>query len=168
MSTDTRDAVIVGGALAGSLAALVLARLGLQATLIEARPAPPRKPGSDGRSISLSRASVQAFKSLGLWALLAPEATPIKVVHVSEAGHFGRLRLTAGDMRVDALGQVVPAEALLAAIGEAAEAAGVERLCPATVETAELVEGAREVRGQCEGKTFALNTRLLVAADGAG
>lgn len=168
MMTSPRDAVVVGGALAGSLAALALARFGLHVTLVEARPAPPRKSGRDGRSISLSLASVRVFESLGLWSSLAPEATPITTVHVSEAGRFGRMRLAAGDMHVAALGQVVPAEALLAAIGEAADAAGVERLSPATVEATSLSGDVRRVAVRREGERFDLDTRLLVAADGAG
>lgn len=167
MTEATRDALVVGGALAGSLAALVLARAGLKVTLVEARAVAPRKAGGDGRSISLSFASVRVLESLDLWPTLAAEATPIKTVHVSEAGRFGRLRLTADEMQVGALGQVVPAEALLAAITEAGEAAGVERLSPATVDSTTLDGDVRRVDVRMDGTSRNVTARLLVVADGA-
>ncbi|MGH8273499.1 MAG: FAD-dependent monooxygenase [Gammaproteobacteria bacterium] len=171
MNAATRDVVIAGGALAGSLAALALGRLGLAVTLVEARAPSPKgaRESGDGRSISLSLASVQVLESLDLWSALAAEATPINTVHVSEAGRFGQMRLIAREMGVAALGQVVPAEALLAAIAQAASAAGVERISPAEVTAAPLVGEAREVVIHSvggENRTFA--ARLLLIADGAG
>jgi 2-octaprenyl-6-methoxyphenol hydroxylase len=167
MTESTRDALVVGGALAGSLAALALARLGLTVTLVEARAPAPPKPGSDGRSISLSLASVRVLQSLDLWQTLASEATPIKTVHVSEAGRFGRLRLTAAEMGLGALGQVVPAEALLAAIAEAGEAVGVARLSPATLASAALDGDVRRAEVRMKESSRQVATRLLVVADGA-
>ncbi len=167
MNAAPRDAVIAGGALAGSLAALALARLGLDVVLVEACAAPPRKPGDDGRSISLSYASVRVFEALGLWSTLAAEATPITTVHVSEAGRWGQMRLTAREMNVPALGQVVPAESLLESITQAASAAGVERLSPGAVETARLAGNTREIGVRVGEELRTLPTRLLVIADGA-
>lgn len=164
----TRDAVVVGGALAGSLAALALTRLEFAVALVEARPAPPRKAGSDGRSISLSLASVRVMESLGLWSALSAEATPITAVHVSEAGRFGHMKLSANDMNVAALGQVVPAEALMAAINEAGANAGVESLCPAEVAETVCAACVRNIKVRTGGGEEILSTRLLVAADGAG
>ncbi len=166
------DALVAGGALAGSLAALALARLGLSVTLVEAHAPAPRKSASDGRSISLSLASVRVLESLDLWPALAGEATPITAVHVSEAGRFGQMRLTAREMNVPALGQVVPAEALLAAIGEGASAAGVHYQAPASVAATAIVDDTREVAihahgEKANGEKQTLAARLLVIADGA-
>lgn len=168
MTDAAHDAIVVGGGLAGSLTALALARLNLDVALVEARPAPPRKPGSDGRSISLSLASVRVLASLGLWPALSAEATPITAVHVSEAGRFGHMRLSAADMKVAALGQVVPAEALLEAIGRAADKAGVERRCPAEVGGTSSAGDVRMAQIDTPGGKKRLSTRVLIAADGAG
>ena len=174
MSNDVRyDALIAGGGLAGRLAACALARLGLAVALVEARePAPPKDTAEnrDGRSISLSLASLRVLDALGISGSLADISQPITTVHVSEAGHCGHLRFTAEEMGVPALGRVVPADPLLAKIMEAAKAAGVERICPATVETASLDDdGAlRTVTLAGAGGPATVTTRLLVVADGAG
>ncbi len=162
-----RDVVIVGGALAGGLAALAFARRGLQVTVIETS-VRPRSANGDGRSISLSLASVRVLESFGLWPVLADSATPIIAVHVSEAGRFGRLCLTAREMGVAALGQVVPAEALLAAIEDAAAAAGVALESPAAATAAPLAGELREVAITSAGAGKTIPARLLVIADGAG
>jgi len=166
---ESRDAVVAGGGLAGSLAALALARSGLDVTLVD--PAPPRRaatPGSDGRSLSLSLASMRVLEALGLGPALAGDARPITVVHVSESGRFGLLRLTAREMGVPALGHVVPAESLLAGISERAIAAGVEYLASASVEEAPLEDGGRRLAINVAGERREVSARLLVVADGAG
>lgn len=166
------DVLVAGGGLAGGLTALALARTGFAVKLVEARsPAPVKDPeeNRDGRSISLSLASLRVLDAFGITESLADVSQPITTVHISEAGHCGHLRLTAEEMGVAALGRVVPADPLLAKIMAAAEAAGVKRISPATVEATALMENhaARNVTlTQTESQTT-LGTRLLVVADGA-
>jgi 2-octaprenyl-6-methoxyphenol hydroxylase len=164
-----RDVVIAGGGLAGGLAALALARLGLTVTLMEAQ-APIARGGKDGRSISLSLATVRVLDTLGIAEALAAVSQPITTVHISEAGYPGRLCFSAREMGVSALGQVVPAESLLAGIMEAAINAGVQRLSPATVEAAPLAaDGAtRTVSVAGTAATERVPARLLLVADGGG
>lgn len=167
------DALVAGGGLAGGLAALALARLGFAVTLVEAREPPPAKDAgenADGRSISLSLASLRVLEALGVDGALAPASQPITTVHISEAGHYGRLCFTAREMGVPALGRVVPADPLLAGIMRAAKDAGVERICPATVAaTAPDDDGAsRSVTLEGPDGKMTLSARLLVVADGAG
>ena len=167
------DALVAGGGLAGGLAALALARLGLSVAMAEARePAPPKDTAEnrDGRSISLSLASLRVLDALGVADSVAEVSQPITTVHISEAGHCGHLRFTAEEMGVPALGRVVPADPLLAAIMGAAKTAGVQRICPATVETATIdADGtSRTVTLAGADGTVTVKTRLLVVADGAG
>ncbi len=162
-----RDVLVAGGGLAGALAALAFARLGLGVTMAEA--ATPAAKAGDGRSLALSLASIRVFESLELWPALAPHARPITTVHVSEAGRFGQLRLTAREMGVAALGQVVPAAELLAAIETAAVAAGVERLRPAEVSAATLDgEGLRAIEIAGDARRSVPSAKLLIVANGAG
>ncbi len=163
------DVVVVGGGLAGGLAALALARLDLTVAMVEAAaPRPVTNGTGDGRSISLSLASMRVLEALGLGPALADVARPITTVHVSESGRFGLLRLTAREMGVPALGHVVPAEALLAGISERAQAAGAERLSPATAGDAPLADGVRRVKVTGKNRDRELLARLTVVADGAG
>ncbi len=165
-----RDVVIAGGGLAGGLAALALARLGLTVTLVEAQAPIARGGKEDGRSISLSLASLRVLDALGIVDVLAAVSQPITSVHISEAGHLGRLCFSAREMGVPALGQVVPAESLLAGIMEAALDAGVQRLSPATVVAAPpAVDGAtRIVSVVGTAATEQIPARLLLVADGGG
>lgn len=170
---ERRDALVAGGGLAGGLAALALARLGFAVTLAEAREPPPAEApeeNRDGRSISLSLASLRVLEALGLADAITAASQPITTVHVSEAGHCGHLRFSAKEMGVPALGRVVPADPLLAAITAAAQAAGVERVCPASAESAALSgdRGARTVTLAGPDGPLARAARLLVVADGAG
>jgi len=168
-----RDVLVAGGGLAGGLAALALARLGFEVTLVEARapvPAGERADTRDGRSISLSLASLRVLEALGVADALGADSQLITTVHISEAGHYGRLCFTAREMGVPALGRVVPAEPLLARIMETAEAAGVKRISPATVDTTELDNGGahRTVTMTGPDGEQPVATRLLIVADGAG
>ena len=170
---EHRDVLVAGGGLAGGLAALAMARLGLAVTLVEARePQPPKDTGGnrDGRSISLSLASLRVLEALGLGDALGRASQPITTVHISEAGHYGRLCFTAREMGVPALGRVVPADPLLAAIVQAADEAGVERICPATAAATALDDGGAGRLVTLDGPDggMTMSTRLLIVADGAG
>ncbi len=110
--------VIVGGGMVGVTLALLMAKAAptLPVTLLEAARLPPAlapgampsyTPSFDARNTALSRRSIEAFKDLGVWPQLAPHATPIHQIHVSDKGHFGMARLTAAEEHVDSFGYVV-------------------------------------------------------------
>ena len=63
------------------------------------------------RPIALSHASRLILERAGAWQAL--DATPIKTIHVSQQGAFGRTRLEAADAGVPALGYVVAYAPLL-------------------------------------------------------
>ena len=84
------DIAIVGGGLAGSLAALALADRGFSCALIDAAdPAAMRGADFDGRTSALSYASARVFKRLGLWEAVklyqgSPDAEPIRDILVTD------------------------------------------------------------------------------------
>ena len=103
---------IVGGGMVGVTLALLIAKAApeLSVTLLEAAKLPPAlapdqspsyTPSFDARNTALSRRSIEAFKDLGVWSELAPHATPIHQIHVSDKGHFGMARLSAAEENVD-------------------------------------------------------------------
>src|SRR6478735_5182242 len=55
------------------------------------------------RPLALSYASRLILERAGTW----PAATPIRTVHVSRQGAFGRTRISAEDAGVDSLGYVL-------------------------------------------------------------
>ncbi len=79
------DIAIVGGGLAGSLAALALRDKGFSCAVIDAQdPAVMQKAIFDGRTTAISYASARVFKRLGLWDRIAPEAEAIRDILVTD------------------------------------------------------------------------------------
>lgn len=175
--------VIVGGGMVGVTLALLIAKAApeLPVTLLEAAKlpsalapgqSPSYTPSFDARNTALSRRSIEAFKELGVWSELAPHATPIHQIHVSDKGHFGMARLSAAEENVDSFGYVVE-NAWLGAVLLAAL-----RRCPSvnlkdgvrvtqvtsTAEMAQVRYRAADSQGAAE---TLLSTPLLIAADGA-
>ncbi len=97
-------------------------RQGVAAERIELDRVPgPPAPALANRTLALS---------LGTWQLLAriahlPRAAPIGTVDVTVSGLPGRVRLTARELRVPALGYVVRYAALLAVLERGLDAAGL-------------------------------------------
>jgi 2-octaprenyl-6-methoxyphenol hydroxylase len=162
------DLMIVGGGLAGVSLALALASSGLRLALIEA--APPRVEhiaNDDDRAIALSLGSARIFQGMGLWQAIAPEATPIRTIHVSERGGCGFCRLDAGEMATAALGYVITARALGGILLQRLAACGsVDVLAPARLAGTRIEGGRVRVEIQSNDATSDCTTRLLVAADG--
>ena len=107
--TGHHDVVIVGGGLVGASLAIALDRIGADVAMVEATP-----PGSlpavfDQRNLSFAEATVNALRALGVIQRLEMPAAPIRRIHVSRNGDFGRVRLDAVDYGREAFGQVVVA-----------------------------------------------------------
>ncbi|MFA0120055.1 2-octaprenyl-6-methoxyphenyl hydroxylase, partial [Vibrio sp. 10N.261.48.A2] len=104
------DVVIAGGAMAGATLALALNHLSqgsLSIAVVEPYQVDHQAhPGFDSRSIALSYGTVQILDSLQLWQSIAPVATPIKDIHVSDRGHAGMTDIYSEELAVDALGYV--------------------------------------------------------------
>jgi 2-octaprenyl-6-methoxyphenol hydroxylase len=162
------DLIIVGGGLVGASLAAALAPLPLKVAVVEAVAfGNLNQPSFDDRITALSEGSRRIFGSMGLWAELAPEATPIRHIHVSDRGRFGATRLHAAEAEVDALGYVTPNRAIGRALGEfIAGRSNITMLAPAKLETFKL--GAQGVEAVVEtGGRRSLKAKLLIAADGA-
>ena len=166
--TDRHDVVIVGGGLVGASLAIALARQGVEVGLVEAAPAGQMPAVFDQRNLSFAAATVNALTALGVMQQLRTPTAPIRRIHISRQGDFGRVRLEAQDYGRATFGQVVVARDF----GEALEArlAGLSQLTryrPARfVDFAPDEAGHRALRiADAEGERT-LHARLVVAADG--
>jgi 2-octaprenyl-6-methoxyphenol hydroxylase len=115
------DAFIVGAGPVGLAAGCALRAAGLQVSVADAGPAV--RALEDSRVIALSAGSRDILRGLQAWP--ATDTTPIRRIHISQRGHFGRTELRAGDYGVDALGHVARAGTLVRALRDRAQALGL-------------------------------------------
>ncbi len=143
-ATRTAPILVVGAGPVGLCAALALHRFGQPVRVIDARP--EAQLGNDPRAIALSHGSRLIFERLGVWSdVAAPSAnqsnanqssanqaaaqsaaTPIRHIHVSQAGGFGQTRIEAAEYNLDALGYVTPLGPMVKALVGAVLRAGIE------------------------------------------
>jgi 2-octaprenyl-6-methoxyphenol hydroxylase len=115
------EIAILGAGPVGCALALALKQAGRSACLCARAAQAPARPAF--RPLALSHASRLILERLGAWGGIA--ATPIRTIHVSQAGALGRTVITAADAGVPALGYVADYGALGAELRARAEAAGV-------------------------------------------
>jgi 2-octaprenyl-6-methoxyphenol hydroxylase len=107
--------LIVGAGPVGAVCALALQQQGVEARVLEAQPADAR---ADTRTLALSYGSRLILERLGVWETLE-DVTPITRIHISQRGALGVARLSADDVKVPALGYVLPYATLTAALKQA-------------------------------------------------
>ncbi len=112
---------IVGGGPAGMALALALKIHGVESEIFEARARSAVR--HDARILALSDGARQILDWLGVWRTLP--ATPIESIHVSHRGGLGRAIMRAEEVGVLALGWVLPASHLIAALDDAVATAGI-------------------------------------------
>lgn len=111
------DVLIVGAGPVGLALAVALRDSGLDVAIADARPADAI--AHDPRILALAYGTRLTLERLGVWSALP--ATPIRSIHISQQGGFGRTVMDASDHDLPALGYVVSAGALGAALRRAAE-----------------------------------------------
>ncbi len=170
------DAIIVGGGLAGGLAALALAQEGLDVALVDAeKPARFRDEAFDGRTTAIAYASARVFRRLRLWPLIEADAEPIRDILVTDgravaAGREGaasafHLHFDSRELKTaEALGYIVENRLLRAAIYDAiGECRCVTLIAPARASEPDLSGGIARLSLD-NGRH--LEAALIIAADG--
>lgn len=163
------DVLIVGGGLVGASLAIALDRIGVDVGLVEATPAGTLPAVFDERNLSFAEATVNALAALGVLQKLQIPGAPIRRIHVSRQGDFGRVLLDAIDYGREMFGQVVVArdfgQALEARLDELTR---LTRYRPARfIGLAEADPALRAIRIANDSGERIVSARLLVAADGA-
>lgn len=164
---DHVDIAIVGGGPVGAALAAGLEGSGLSIAVLEAQPkhtapAVPRDP----RALALSQGAYLILQRLGAWEALAPFATAIESIHVSQRGGLGRAVLTAQDVAAPALGHVAEYGDLHAALKVRMETCGATLLTGARVTAVQATSGYGMLRYQHEGAEQMLTAHLVVLSEG--
>jgi len=115
------DLLVVGAGPVGLALALALKDSGLAIMLADARPRAAVL--ADPRVLALAHGTRLTLERLGVWDALP--VTPIRSIHVSQQGGFGRTELRAEDYLQPALGYVVSAGALAGALRAAVDRSGI-------------------------------------------
>ena len=161
------DLLIVGGGLAGNCLALALKSSGLKIAIVETntREQILASPAGD-RALALASGTVRMLDQLGIWQGIGHTATPIRQIHVSDRGHFGKTRLSADKEKVEALGYVITARTLETYVANLVTEAKIELICPARV--AGLMSGHDEVSVSLKKGPdfFSVIAKLVIGADG--
>lgn len=165
---STVDIVIVGGGMVGASLAAALSSLPLQVALVEAFPTDvSQASGYDDRAIALSYGSQQILQGMGIWDEMAEAANPIDSIHVSDRGHFGATRLNAKQQKVPALGYLIQARTYSEVVDNFLSKKNVQIIQPAKLDAVEASEDALIVSISNGSATQKIQTKLLVACDGA-
>lgn len=159
----TYDLIIVGGGLVGAGLAVALRHSGLKIALIDAR----LPSSNDPRLFALNSGSCQFLENLSLWPQLVPHASPIHQVHVSNQGHFGAVRLHREDVSMPALGYVIPAYHIEAALNEElASLANCTVYRPAKLEHLHQQDNTAQLKISTEDEEIILQAPIVIGADG--
>lgn len=159
--------MIIGGGLTGGCLAFALQSSGLKIAVVEAFTDEQRRASPAGnRALALANGSQRFLHQLGVWSGAKERAVPIKNIHISDRGHFGKTRLVAEEEGVDALGYVVTARILEDSISLILDSAGVERICPARLIGLQSGTDSVCVSLKQGEECLNLDVRLVVGADG--
>lgn len=168
MTADT-DIAIIGGGPVGAALALALRDSAHRVTVLEARAEHSGEPGNEhnreARPMALSHGSRLLLERLAIWPTLrAP--TPIRNIHVSQRGGFGRVAMSAADLDLSALGYVVDYFDLFKTLSDAVRATQDDYREGARA-TALTSEGdLQRVHYTQDGAAAALTAQWVIAADG--
>jgi len=155
------DVLIVGAGPVGMALAVALKDAGLDTVLVDARPRGAAR--GDPRVLALAHGTRLTLQRLGVWEGLS--ATPIRHIHVSQAGGFGRTRIEAAEHHLDALGYVVRAGELAGALDDRVRDAAIPVIDGCAV--AHLAPGSDDVIVSLDGEPErAVRARLVACAEG--
>ncbi|MDC9729486.1 MAG: 2-octaprenyl-6-methoxyphenyl hydroxylase [Methyloprofundus sp.] len=161
------DVLIVGGGLAGNCLALALQANSLKVAIVEAStPAELQASAAGDRALALANGTVRLLNMLGVWQQAKSKATAIKNIHISDQGHFGKTRLSAQKEKVDALGYVITARDLEAAVFELVQQSDVQLINPARVMGISSDEHSAYLSLKHNNEALNLSAKLVVGADG--
>ncbi|QII27851.1 2-octaprenyl-6-methoxyphenyl hydroxylase [Stenotrophomonas maltophilia] len=166
--SERHDVLIVGGGLVGASLAIALDRLGRDVGLLEASPAGELPAVFDQRNLSFAAATINALTALGVMQKLSMAPGPIRRIHVSRAGDFGRVQLDATDYDRPWFGQVVVARDFGQALeSRLQELPRLRRYRPMRfLGLGDVIDGYRQVRVADDSGERVLLARLVVGADG--
>lgn len=160
-NASASDAIVVGGGPAGLIAAIALAREGVQTTLLA-----PKPPHTDHRTTALLGSSVDILKNLGLWTLIERTAAPLRKLRLVDGTRrlirTPEVLFEATEIGLDAFGYNIANDALLSVLRTNLDSPRLH-VIEQTAKSVSIDEDLAHVT-LVDGNS--LGARLIVAADG--
>lgn len=128
--TDFDIAICGGGPVGMALATLLIGQGATPEKIVLIDGKPVHEAANDPRSIALSYGSRQILEQAGAWP---KSVDPIRQIHVSRRGHFGRTIIDCDEYGLPALGYVTRYGALVAALSSTTADTGAALLRPAQI-----------------------------------
>jgi 2-octaprenyl-6-methoxyphenol hydroxylase len=157
------DIAIIGGGPVGAALMLALRNSGLQVVMLEARAI--EQVNADPRALALSGGSRQLLEKLGVWQDIT-QVSSIKTIHISQKNSFGRTLLRADELKVPALGYVLPYTTLQSALQNAVNSSPATYLTGANVTQLQSTPTGALINYRHAEHDHQLEARLAVVADG--
>ncbi|WEJ11570.1 UbiH/UbiF family hydroxylase [Sinorhizobium prairiense] len=159
---DHYDIAIIGAGLAGSLAAIALAREGHRVALVGPRPAI-----ADGRTTALMDQSIEYLRKLDLWDEVEPLTAPLVAIHILDGTRrlfrAPPVNFRASEVGLEAFGYNIPNAPFLEIVERhEAELPTLERATAAATRID--IDGAEIRIGLGDGRSITAD--LVVGADG--
>jgi 2-octaprenyl-6-methoxyphenol hydroxylase len=156
------DVAVIGGGLAGMIAAIALARGGRKVALVA-----PASSSGDRRTTALMQQSIRFLERLALWERIKRATAPLKTMQIVDGTHrllrAPTVSFRSSEIGLDAFGYNIPNQALLDVLSEAVVAEGNIIRHEATT-TAVTIGDSRVSITLDNGET--LDADFVVGADG--
>jgi 2-octaprenyl-6-methoxyphenol hydroxylase len=159
---NTFEITVVGGGLAGSVAALAFARKGFHTAFVA-----PEDGRIDARTSALMDNSVKFLETLGIWDLVAPHATALSTMQIVDATNrllrAPTVAFRASEIDLPAFGYNIPNAAFLEVLNTALQSEPRLTRLPAQLTSMAVIGEAAELT-LSTGET--ISSGLVVGADG--
>ncbi len=162
---DRTGIAVVGAGPAGLAAALALAHVGADVTLIGPAPKPETPQGLDTRTAALLTSSIDMLRALGVFEAIRPYAAPLKAIRIIDASESliraPDVEFEASELGLEAFGYNVANSALVEILYSRAAASLALQPSPVNRIAIEADHAVLHLRDGTE-----LAARLIVGADG--
>lgn len=163
--TIKTDVTIIGGSLAGLTAAIGLAELGLDVTVVDMIPIKDQvEPSFDGRSSAIAFASCEMLKALGIWKFLENQTQPILDIRVSDGPSLMHLHFDHESLGEGPLGNMIENRHTRVALSKRVEEFdNIKVLAPESVSAVERSKSSAKVT---LSSGTVITSKLLLGIDG--
>ena len=158
---------IIGGGPVGAIFALLNKSQTSKILLLESNS--QNQARNDKRALALSNGAKFILEKIDVWKDLEDKLTPIKTIHTSQKGTFGRFLMEAEEFEQEALGYIISYGDLITALQKKiSNSKNIEALYNSEVLSFKSKEKTQSLIFKYKFEEKLLNCDLLVLADGGG